>query len=161
MRILTHVNGVLVSLEDSAQHLSGLETGLVDQAVGDCEQLRERHLDNLVKVLPCLAHLEAVHTADGQQALQTGEDAAGILLVQEVDGDVQEVGPLFGKVVVQDLLEGSDELGADLRRRGGEDRDETGADGLLVAFGHGLESCLLVLDGSPTLGDAVLEVDDG
>jgi hypothetical protein len=52
-------------------------------------------------------------------------------------------------------------LGADLRRRGSEDRDEALADGLLVAFGDGLESCLLVLDGSPTLGDAVFEVNNG
>jgi hypothetical protein len=98
------VNGVLVSLEDSAQHLASLETGLVDQAVGDCEQLRESHLNNLVKVFSCLSHLEAIHTADGQQALQTGENAAGILLIQEADGDVEEIGPVFGEVVVQDLL---------------------------------------------------------
>lgn len=98
------VNGVLVGLEDSAQHLASLETGLVDQAVGNCEQLREGHLNNLIKVFSCLAHLEAVDAADGQQALQTGENAAGILLVQEVDGDVEELGPVVGEIVVEDLL---------------------------------------------------------
>lgn len=98
------VDGVLVGLENSAQHLASLETGLVDQAVGDCEQLREGHLHNLVKVFSCLSHLEAVHAADGQQALQTGEDATGILLVQEVDGDVEELGPVVGEIVVKDFL---------------------------------------------------------
>ena len=112
----THVDGVLVSLQNCAQHLSGLETRLVDQAVGDGEQLRESHFHNLVKVISCLSHLKAVDAADGQQALQTGKNATGILLVQEVDGDVEEVGPLLGEVVVQDLLQSSDELSADLRR---------------------------------------------
>jgi hypothetical protein len=98
------VDGVLVSLENCAQHLASLETGLVDQAVGNCEQLRESHLDNLVKVFSCLSHLEAVDAADGQQALQTGENAAGILLVQEADGDVEEIGPVLGEIVVENLL---------------------------------------------------------
>ena len=48
-----------------------------------------------------------------------------------------------------------------MRRRSSEDRDETLANDLLVAFGDGLVPCLLVLDRSPPLGDAVLEVDDG
>lgn len=134
------VNGVLVGLEDSAQHLSSFETGLVDQAVGNCEQLREGHLNNLVKVFSCLTHLETVDTADGQQALQTGENASGILLVQEVDGDVEEIRPLLREVVVENLLQGSDELSTNLRRRGSEDRNETLADDLLVAFRDGLES---------------------
>jgi len=134
------VDGVLVGLENGAQHLSSLEAGLVDQAVGNVEQLGECHLHNLVKVFSCLTHLEAVDATDGQQTLQTGEDAAGILLVQKIDGDVEEVGPLLGEVVMQDLLQGSNELCADLRRRCGEDRDETSADDLLVAFRYGLES---------------------
>lgn len=98
------VDGVLVSLENSAQHLASLETSLVDQAVGNCKQLRKCHLNDLVKVFSCLSHLEAIDAADGQQALQTGENAAGILLVQEADGDVEEIGPVFGEIVVQDLL---------------------------------------------------------
>ena len=155
------VDGVLVGLENSAQHLASLETGLVDQAVGDSEQLREGHLDNLIKVFPRLTHLEAINAADGQQALQTGENAAGILLVQEIDGDVEEFGPVIGEIVVEDLLQGSNELGTDLRRRGSEDRDQALADDLLVAFRDGLEPCLLVLDGSPALCDAVLEVNNG
>lgn len=112
----THVDGVLVSLEHRPEHLTGLETGLVDEVVSNTQQLRESHLDDLVEIGSCLSHLEPVHPADGQQALQTSEDRAGILGVQEIDRDVEKVGPLLGEVVVENLLERCNELCSDLRR---------------------------------------------
>lgn len=61
----THVNGVLIRLDDDAEHLRSLQALLVNQLLTNVEQLRKRVLHNLVELLPLLASLESVHTADG------------------------------------------------------------------------------------------------
>jgi len=60
--------------------------------------------DYFVEVGAILARFEAVDFAYGQQALNACEDGSGILCVQQLDGDVEEVGPALGEVVGEDLL---------------------------------------------------------
>lgn len=136
---------MLVGLEHRPEHLTGFEAGLVDEVITDAQQLWECHLDNLVKVAARLAHLEPIHPADGQQTLQTCKDGSGILCVEEADGDVEEIGPLLGEVVVQDLLESCDELCADLRCRGGDDWHQPIADRGLFLFWHTASAAVLLI----------------
>jgi len=152
---------MLVGLEDGPEHLTSLETGLVDEIVADGQQLRECHFDNLVEICSCLAHLEPVDSANGQQTLQTGKDLSGILGVQKGDGDVEKVGPLFGEVVVEYLLESSDELRSDLRGSSGNDWDDAVANQCLFLVGHGSNARRVVFVGRPSFCDSILEVYNG
>jgi hypothetical protein len=107
---------VLIGLDNDAKHLRSLQALLIDQLLTDAEQLRERVLHDLVELLPLLAGLESVHTADGQQTLQTGVYVVRIVGTEKLKGEIQEAGPLFGEVVLQDLLEEGNQLGADIGR---------------------------------------------
>lgn len=93
---------MLVRLEGDVEHLAGLVALLGDQLVADGQQAGEAGLDDLVEVGAALAvaGLEAVCAADGQQALQTGEDGGGAVGVEQLDGEVHEAGPLVGEVPV-------------------------------------------------------------
>ncbi len=94
---------MLVPFKHSPQHLSGLNARLVDQAVTDVEEQRERRSHDLVKVVPAIAGFETVDAADGEETLHPGEHGVGIVGLQQLDGDVDELGPLARKVVLQDL----------------------------------------------------------
>ena len=154
-----HIDSVLVHLQHCAQDLTGLQAGLAGKRVANVEQLWERQGDDPVKICAVLAGLESVDLAYRQQALHTGEDGGNVARVQQLDGHVEEVGPFCGEVVGEDLLEGGDELQADLRRRCDEHRDDAVAEGGLLLLGDGL-GLAVFLGGGPALGDAVLEVND-
>lgn len=156
---LSYVDGVLVHLQHCAQNLSSLQASLAGKRVADVEQLWERQGDDLVKICAVLAGLEAVDFTYRQQALHASKDGGNVAGVQQLDGDVEKVGPFCGEVVGEDLLEGGDELQADLRRRRDEDGDDTVAEGGLLLLGDGLGLAVL-LGGGPALGDAVLQIND-
>lgn len=90
---ISYVDGVLVDLQHGAEDLSSLQACLAGQRVANVQQLREGHGDNLVKVCPVLSRLEPVDLADGQQTLHTGKDGRDISGIQQLDGDVEKVGP--------------------------------------------------------------------
>ena len=155
-----YIDGVLVHLEYCAQYFTSFQARLAGQRVANVEQLWERHGDDLVKICAALARLESVDLAYRQQALHTGEDGLDVPSIQQLYGNVEEVGPFRGKVVCEYLLEGRDELQAHLGRRGDEDRDQTIAEGSLLFLWYGCGLGVL-FRGRPALGYAVLEVDDG
>jgi hypothetical protein len=117
-------------------------------------------LHNLVELLPLLSGLESVHTADGQQTLQTGIYVVRIVGTEQLKGKIQEPWPLFGEVVLQDLLEEGNQLGANIgrgRRQGG---NESFTETRLLGFGdRGTRRA--IVDGGPSAADAVLQVNTG
>lgn len=80
-------------------------------------------LHNLIELVPLLSSLEAIDAADGQKALQPGVDCVRIVGAEELEGEVEESGPLFGEIVLQDLLEKRNQLGANIMRGRGQGRD--------------------------------------
>lgn len=150
---------MLVCFQDSPQHLARLQILFIHQAITNVEQLRERSLHNFIKVPSIVTQLESVGPTDRKQTLEACEDGGNILRVEQLDGDIDEFGPLLREVTMEDLLEGYDELGADVLWSSGYDGDESCADGslLLVADGGGVG--LDIFDLGPALVDAILEVD--
>lgn len=68
-----------------------------------------------------VASLETVCAADGQEALQTGKDGAGIVGVEELEGIVHKGGPSLREVEVKDALQDGHQLVAHLILGAGED----------------------------------------
>ena len=97
------------------QHLTSLVTLLGHQLVAYGEQPREAGLDDLVEVgsVVTLVGLETICPADGQEALEAGQDRGGIVGVEELDGEVQEARPSLREVITQDSLYYRDKLVAD------------------------------------------------
>ena len=107
---------MLVRLQDGPKHLASFQARLLEQLIGQVERERERDLHNLVKIHPVLSSLETIYSADGEQALDASEHGLSIVAVQQIECDVEELGPFRREVVGQDLLEGGNELHADRRR---------------------------------------------
>jgi hypothetical protein len=83
-----------------------------------------------------------------------------VLGVEQLDGDVDEIGPLLGKVDMEDLLQRNDQLRADIRLGGvGEDGDQACANRGLFVVGDGRGGGGDAVGFGPALVDAVLEVD--
>ena len=150
---------MFVDLQDCPQNLACLEARFSRQRVANVQQLGKRQGDYLVKVGPVLARLEAVDLAYGQQALHAGEDRGNVASIQQLDGYVEEVGPLGGEVVGKDLLQGGDELQAHWRGRRDENRHKAVAEGRLLILGDGPRQAVLI-SWRPPLGDAILQVDN-
>lgn len=114
---------MLVGLEGKVQHLACLLALLVDKLVADGQKPREAELHNLVKVRAVVrvAGAVPVGAADGEQALQTRQHRVGVVRVQQLHGEVHKVGPLLGKVELEDALEDGHELLADGALGGGQD----------------------------------------
>lgn len=128
---------MLIGLEGEVKHLAGLVALLVDELVANGQEAGEAGLDNAIKVLSvgAVGGLEAESAADGEKALEAGEDGAGIVGVEEFGGKVHKVGPSSGKVGLEDALDDGDELLADEGVRVGEEGHETVTDaGLFVLF---------------------------
>jgi hypothetical protein len=155
----SYVYRVLVSLHDCSEDFARINACFGDQTISNVEQQWKCHGHHLVEVPAHLAHLEAIHPAYCQQTLHAGEDGAGIVCAEQLDGDVEEVRPLCGKVVGEDFLEGGNELSAHLGSRGGEDGDQTVTERGLLLFRYGLRKSV-VLGRRPSFRDAILEVDD-
>lgn len=150
---------MLVSFEDNVQHLSSLLAVVVDQLLANNQQAWESRLNDLVEVYSSITALESVHSADSQKALESSKDAAWIGGVEEVQGDIHELWPFRWEVVVEDLLEGWNELRANWCWGRGEHWEETAAEARLLILRYGLDGCLLAW--GPSLGDSVLQVDGG
>lgn len=155
---VTHVDSVFIGLHHNAEHLSGLQTLLIDQLLTNAEELGERVLHNLIKLLSLLAGLEPIHATDGQQALQACIDCVRIVRAKQLKGEVEETRPLLGEVVLEDLLEKRDQLGADIGWRRGQGGNQPLAETGLLALGDG-SALRVVLDWSPSPADTVLQVD--
>jgi hypothetical protein len=100
-----YVDGVLVHLQHRPQYFAGLQARLVRERVSNVEQLRERQGDNPVKVCAVLTRLESVDLAYREQALHTRKYRSDVSSVQQLDGDIHEVGPFRGEIVCEYLLE--------------------------------------------------------
>lgn len=70
---------MLVRLHHYPEHFRGLQVFLVNQPRTDVEELRERVLNDLIKVRPVISRLEPVYTADGKETLQPREYRVGII----------------------------------------------------------------------------------
>lgn len=151
---------MLVRLDHNTEHLRSLQALFVDQFLSNTQQLRERVLHNLVELVPLLAGLEPVHTTDCQQTLQARVNGVRIVGVQQLQGQIQEPRPLFGEVMLQDLLEEGNQLGADIGRRRGQGRNESLAETGLLGRGN-RRSLRAILDRRPSSSDTVLQVDTG
>lgn len=149
---------MLISLDDNAKHLTRLQALLIDQTLTDAQQLGERVLHNLVKLLALLSCLETVNTANSQQALQTCVHGVRIVGTQELKSQIEETRPLLGEIVLQDLLEKGDQLGADIGGRRGQGRDQSLAEAGLLSLGN-WDTLGVVFDGDPSSVDTVLQVD--
>ena len=129
---------MLVCLQHCSQHLSRLQAGLIHQAVSDIQEVWERLLNDLVKVASGVTHLEAVRSADCEQALETGKDGAHVLRAEQTHGRLEKVWPLLRKVVVEDLLERCYELCANLRSCCSQDGEYALPDSILFGIGKGV-----------------------
>lgn len=91
---------VLVSLEREVKHLARLVALLVHQLIADGQHPWEADLDNLVEMHPILAlhSLVPEGAADGEQALEAGQDRARVIRVEKLGGEVHEARPSTGKV---------------------------------------------------------------
>lgn len=149
---------MLVRLHHDAEHLRSLQTLLVNQSLANAEQLRERVLHDLIELLPLLTSLEPVNPTNCQQTLQASIDCIRIVGTQQLQSQVQEARPLFGEIMLQNLLEKGYQLGADVGRRRGQGRDKSLTEARLL--GGGDRSPLWVLfDRRPSSGDTVLQID--
>lgn len=157
---VTHIDGVLISLHDNPEHLSSLQALLINQPLSNAEQLGERVLHNLIKLLSFLAGLEPIHAADGQQALQTCVDCVRIIRAKKLKGEIEESRPLLGEVVLEDLLEEWNQLSADIGRCGGQSRDQSLAEARLLSLRDG-RALRVIFNGGPSTADTVLQVDTG
>ena len=114
-------------------------------------------LNDLIKLFSLLSTLEPVHTANGHQALQACVDRIRIIGTQQLKCDVQETWPLLWEVMLKNFLEKRDELGANVRRRRCEGRNQPFSEPWLLLLGN---RCLqgAIFDRSPTPIDSVLQV---
>lgn len=103
---------MLVHLQHCPQYLSRFQARLVGQAVTQIQQLRERQSDDLFKIGTIFARLEAVDFAYCQQTLYASKNGGSVARIQQLNCNVEEVGPLLREVVGEHLLEGGNELGA-------------------------------------------------
>jgi hypothetical protein len=145
---------MLVALKHSPQHFSGLDARLVHQAVANVQEQGERRSHDLVEVVPAIASLEAVDATDGEETLHPGEHGVGIVGLQQLNGNVDELGPLAGKVVLQDLAERGYELRANRGRCAGQQRYDAAPQDFLFPWGYGLGHCV-VFFGIPSFDDAI------
>jgi len=149
---------MLVGLHDNPKHLRRLQALLIDQPLSNAQQLGERVLHDLVKLLALLSSLKSVHTTNGQQALQTRIDSVRIVSREQLKVELKESRPLLGEVVLQNLLEEGNQLGADIGRRRGQGRDKSLPESGLLGFRNG-SSRRTVFDRGPSSADTVLQVD--
>lgn len=115
-------------------------------------------LYNLIKLLSLLAGLKPIHATDGQQALQACIDCVRIIRAKQLKGEIEETRPLLGEIVLEDLLEKGDQLGADIGWRRGQGRNQPLAETGLLALRDG-SALRVVLDRSPSAADTILQVD--
>ena len=117
-------------------------------------------LDDLIELLPLFSTFEPVHPANSHQALQTSINRIRITGSQQLKCDIQETRPLLGKVMLKNFLQERDKLGANIRGRRCEGRDQPFPKRWFLLVGN---RCLqrAVFDGSPTPVDAVFEVNAG
>jgi hypothetical protein len=115
-------------------------------------------LHNLIELLPLLSGLVAINATDGQKALQSSIDSIRVIGTEELKGQIEESGPLLREIVLQDLLEKRNELGADIGRGRGQGRNQSLTESGLLGFGNG-GTLRVVVDRRPTSVDTVLEVD--
>lgn len=83
-----------------------------------------------------------------------------IVGTEELKREIQEAGPLFGEVVLKDLLEEGDQLGADIGRSRRQGGDESLAETRLLGLGN-RGTRRAIIDWGPSAADAVLQVDTG
>lgn len=149
---------MFVRLDHDAEHLRSLQAFLVNQSLANAEQLRERVLHDLIELLPLLASLEPVHPTHCQQTLQASINGVRIVGAQQLQSQVQESRPLFGKIMLQNPLEEGNQLGADIWRRGSQGRDKSLAETRLLGGGN-RRPLWVVFDGRPSSSDTVLQID--
>lgn len=157
---VAHVDGVLIRLHNDAQHLRSLQTLLVHQLLPNAQQMRERVLHDLVKLIPLLPALVSVHSADRKQTLESCIDVVRITRAEQLEGKLQEPGPSLGEIMLQDLLEEGHQLSANIWRCRGQGRDQSLAETGLLRVGNG-GTLRAVFDGRPPAVDAVLQVNTG
>lgn len=151
---------MFIHLQHCSQYFTSFQACLTSKRITNVQQLWERHGDNAIKVCPIFSRLEPVDLANCQQTLYTGKDGCNVSRRQQLYSDVEEIRPFGGEVVCENLLQGRNQLYADLGRRSDEDRYKAVAEGSLLLLWYRLG--LAVLFGRrPALGDAILEVYDG
>lgn len=82
--------------------------------------------------------------------METGKDLIGVARVQELYGDIQEIGPLGGKVGLQNLLQGWNELRSNVGGCGSEDRQYPVAKIGLFFVGNWLVELMVFSCGPPS-----------
>lgn len=150
---------MLVCLQHNMKHFPSILTHLIYQSLTNNQQPWEGCFHNLVKIGPVLSRFEAEHATDGQETLQPCEDRCGLIRVQQLNCDADEGWPLFGEIVVKDLLKDRDELCSDLWWGVRQDWQKTFSKPCLLIFGYGLVLRSL-LTRSPSSCYAVLKVDN-
>jgi hypothetical protein len=111
--------GMLVGFEYSPQHLSRLNACLIHQAIADIKKLGKSRSHDLIEVFPTIASFKPVDATDGEQTLHSGKNGVGVIGLEQLDRDVDEFGPLAGKVMLQDLAQRGNKLRANRGRRAG------------------------------------------
>lgn len=150
---------MLVRFHHRVQHFRSLQAFLIHQSAPDVEQLGETVLDDLIKVTAFLSRLEAVHLANGEQALKTSKDRVCIVGAQQLQGDVHKARPFLGKIVRKNLGDDRNELGAHVGWRRSENGDQSITQGWAFFLRNSLVYRVF-FRGSPSAIDSVFEVDD-
>lgn len=153
---------MLVAFESKVKHLASLVTLLIHQLVADGNQTREGVLDNGIEVLSigAVGVLVSEGTANTQQALQAGQNGAGIIGVQKLVGKIHKARPPAREVALQHPLQHRNELLADGGVCASEDGDETISNARLLIFGYNIFAVDL-LGLVPGAIDSVLNINDG
>ena len=151
---------MFIRFNNNAEHLCRLQAFFVDKSQSDIQQLRESVLDNLVEFFPLVPTLETVHTADGHQTLQACVHGVCVIGTQQLNRDIQEPGPVFGEIILEDFLQKRNELGANIRGRRCQSRNQPFSKSWLLLL---TDRCAqwVIFEGCPTPVDAVLQVNAG
>lgn len=143
------------------QHLTSLIALLGYKFIANGQHTGKAGLNNLVEMLSILAlnRLVSKSTAYSQQTLETSQDGACIVGVEELHSEVHKSGPAAREVALENTLENGDELLSNKWLGLSQNGNDAIADAGFFIFGYrGLVG--LVFD-VPSTVDTILDINDG
>ena len=99
----SHVYRILVRLGNRPEHLSSLDTLLINQARTNIQQLRESCLNNVIELGPQFTGLKPIHPTDRKKTLQTSENGIGVIAVHQLEREAHIIRPLVREVILQNF----------------------------------------------------------
>lgn len=155
---LPYVDRMLIRLDNNPEHLRRLQALFINKLQSDIQKLRERVLNDLIKLFPLFSTLEPVHTANSHQALQACVYRVRVIGPQQLKCDIQEARPLLGEVMLENFLEERNELGADIRGCRRQSRNQAFSESWFLLLGDRCPLRVAFFESGPTPVDSVFQV---